>query len=481
MSNPENEKYRNHLLVDIAVANCKKNINLDSQSNFKWEYKEGYFCTTSQEVDSFFKLLVSYNCNDEFNDEDDIKEDFEEIRECFLNDIVIEVLTESVEELNKQLKNKVVQNKYKDLIGELFYTVREMESCIKQVNFECLKDNIEVEDIIDKLYALKNSNSNANNEFLKILTPWIVFVLLLTSKKREVNFEKLYKYLKLINPKYSKEFSEIEVYNNSRKSFNLFMYLLNENKHAVNKSLCLNILNKYTDFFDIDNLVKTSSYISSGNEDNKDKIERFKFITKIDSFSVKNMLIKGSYSFYLLNYQDIWETYSVLFNKCKESLKGSIDILKETTEFKLELPEEIRSNYLIYKLFSNEDPYDYLIDDEDKDEQFDEKNQRIDNEEQLNYEYISLLEKIKQLQIEEYSDEENNSICEALDSLIEEYHKYQQDIKYSIQNLKEEEKQSIEKPFTKDYTIHFLKTENKHSIKEYEYVYQMIYNEKYKK
>lgn len=478
MSNPENENYKERLLIEIDIAQCKGNLKLDSQSNFKWEYNGRYFCSTSQEVDSFLKLLVSYNYNDEIRNEDDIKEDFEEIKECFFNDIVIDVLTESVEELTKHLKNKV---KYKDLVGELFYTVWELESWVKKVPNERLKKNIEMKDIINKLYTLKNINS-----FLKILTPWIIFVLLLTSNKREVNFESLYKYFKLINPKYS--VSDIKVYNNIQENLDLFMYLLNEYKFA-NKSLCLNILNKYTDYFDIDNLVKNYSKLAAGNDNKKEIIDRFKFITKIDSFSVKDMMITSSYSFYLLNYQGIWEIYSVLFNKCKEALKDSIEILKERIEFEIELPKpkQIRNNYLIYKLFLNEDPYDYII--EDYEEQFAEGNQSIDEEytwvddkKKLDIEYISLLEKYKNSQVEEFKSKEDSSLPEEFDLFEKKYLKVVKGMNEMRQTLEEEKKEIKKLPKQiNGYNLPYIKIEKNHSLEEYGYVYQMIYNEKYKK
>lgn len=102
MSNVDNERYKKRLLIDSYAFNCMENIKLDNQNNFKWEYNERFSCTTSRELDSFLKLLVRYNCNDELRDKNDIDEYFEVIKERFFDDIVIEVLMEAVEELIKR-------------------------------------------------------------------------------------------------------------------------------------------------------------------------------------------------------------------------------------------------------------------------------------------------------------------------------------------------------------------------------------------
>ncbi|MFS0662136.1 hypothetical protein AB1L07_25205 [Niallia alba] len=358
---------------------------------FHWEYNDRYIAkVTNENIRKFFLILLrseSITNNSENIDE----EDYEEFLENFFSDVVMSTLNDSIVNLVEFFRAERVRNKHPKIVDELFYRYDSFEKNMK----EYIKD-YDISDKENLLDFIGSYRVDIQYKVPKIIFPYYAYALTYTYKYMSSDLNIIQnRHLPLFwtNGKLTKD---KELFVRSQKDFKTFINSLRENStrnsHDFNKSLNLYLFNQTTNLYDVFNVVQLfkNNSIYMKREKIKDEIRDKKDIGKsfinemkrslrytekkevFDSYSkiallnnigVKTFIVDNFHDENLFEISEIWYLINRLLNYCKSSLVKLIEeqsksIFQNIVE---SIPDNIRVEYLVFRIFSQVEPFKYLI------------------------------------------------------------------------------------------------------------------------
>lgn len=375
------------MLLDVTQQIIPKiKLTIDSKENplFEWKLDNGGLNAeiVNEEIDAFFELLITFHYFEytyNFSEDKEFKQELEQNKKNLLNqffsDVKMSILNDALVNLTNFFSNKkdIHLNHNPEIVKELFFDFKTFEEKINQymseINFQ------ETEDLLEVVHM---NRTNINLKVPKIIFPWYIYALTNTYKvlpkysDKEINIvQERYIPLKQIR---SRNAQEMELLDKSQRDFKSFIKSLKVNT-IYNQSLNLYLFNETTNLYDIFNLVNNkkeaiedenfktlfSEFLKSGEwytirEANFQEVSR---MANINSFGVKTLLINEFESKKLFNNEEIWDIYNQIFNFCKSNLLNKIQ-----EDFLLALkhiPEKIRLDFAIYRIFSKEEPFEDIV------------------------------------------------------------------------------------------------------------------------
>ncbi|WP_445478308.1 hypothetical protein ACULLL_18870 [Lysinibacillus irui] len=353
---------------------------------FEWKLNSSGFELeiVNEGIQSFFYLLLDCQNYEKYpfiKENDGIEEhEYISLVDNFIADVKMSVLNDALNNMIDHFRLKRESKKYPDIVKELFFSYDSFEKQIKEYSLSF--DFLNTEDLINEINVNRDT---IHLKVPKILFPWYAFALMFTHQNlsRKINIVKT-KYLPLKFTK-SNYPNEEGIFIDGQKSFQAFINSLIVNHSSIkanyNRSLNLYSFNETTNLYDIYNVVETfrteSGYMEyqlADSIDDMDKYARYEKkqkifarvgkLAKLNNLGVKTILINDYYSETLFENKVVWTTFNQIFDHCKNTLvnvirERYIPIFQEPLEH---VPKEILIDFAIYRIFSEEEPFEELVD-----------------------------------------------------------------------------------------------------------------------
>ncbi|WP_427071287.1 hypothetical protein [Lysinibacillus fusiformis] len=324
-------------------------------------------------LNSFNKKIEKYLCN---LLREEAKDDIQDFYQYLKDDLVMELLYDAVQNIIVFFSNSTNKKKFKDLSSEFFFK--------NSAEFNLFLDEINLDENVKDLFCLVSID--IYDLFPKILFPWYVYALSKTIESKIKFGEKIskpidHRRLRLHNL----QNSHLEKSEEGRSHFeNYIKNLRKTNNKKINKSLCLLAFNKITNLFDLNSMMGIYEYSSV----------KYKFDMTIDNNDQLKSVIRSNFNLYahLIHFSGmktrsyLFETYKyeTKFLKFEDNLFYStkiFEMLKNTMKEKIieefdvksqiNIPSEIKKDYLFFYMLQNEELYiDLYNDDTDDNVQF---------------------------------------------------------------------------------------------------------------
>lgn len=375
--------------TDIALKEYEKDsLNFPL---FEWVYNEYGFSPklVNEHVKEYFLLLLSCQKFESplIKNIDLKEEEYKLFLDYFFSDVIMSTLNDALNSLIKFFSLKRERKKYPDLVNELFYSFDSFESNIEK--YISIYNFTEKDELLDVIGSLRDV---IHYKIPKIVFPWYSYALLHT-----------YKYvgakIKIVREKHlplywsrSEYPNEEKIFIESQTDFKAFITSISTNNSCTstneyNKSLNLYLFNETTNLYDIYNIIsnfKEDSFYMNKERikpitesiNNMNKAERYKQkqkifqavgkIAKLNNLGIKTLFIDNYYNYYsetLFDNEEVWDIFIRIFKYCKDTLvKGVKESSNSINNSALEnVPQNIRVDYIIYKLFSMEEPFENFI------------------------------------------------------------------------------------------------------------------------
>lgn len=388
--------------IDLLSSIDDDKLQIEKLINFQWndDLSEITIEIAKEDVTGLFEAIFEINkpkrntkrkikINNQFS--------YSELEISFYSDVIMSVLNNSISNIIAYF-NKKNMGKYSKVYNEIFFSDHHtFKSAVKEYLLK-----FEIEDSESIIDAINYFGFEINSKVPKILFPFYVYSLnknyahLSSSVKKKLEI--------VIEKRLSLEETEsdypiqVETYRNAQIDFKRFinsLMCINEyyDEAKCNISLNLFLFNRYTNLYDLFESLelfkgsyfyksieitgemwkvyrakqnkkkyKIPNIVNNKYAKHKHKSNMFKDIgkfSKIDSLSVKSLLMSNLTDDEIPEIDNLLEIMNFLLNNCKQEL---LNYVAQEFDFSDQnIPEKISLDYSIYKLFSNDEPYEGLI------------------------------------------------------------------------------------------------------------------------
>lgn len=354
-------------LTNYDVVDDSQNLFTDKKIMNAFQWDSHFPSIIDKDVINFIRQLS--------DDQGDL---YLEVEACFFDDVIMSLLNDAINEIIQYFNGAAKKTKIKKnpvIVNELFYdetTFRKIiDEYLNQFSF------LDAESIFNKIAAIEDIHM----QMPKITFQWSLFILNFTARSPGKNFNYLKRFLPLKWTGSNKP-NEYQVFENAQEKFKAFIDILPCSKiegMEFNQSLNLFAFNEVTNLYDLYNLIKefkdNSNYMrmmqyQSGRlpyeikYDLKNRIlSRNGDMALFSALETKTFMVDELNKPILFEKQEYQDVFNRIFLGSKNSLREYIaDNLYNNDDFD-NIPEEIKVSYGVYRVFSNFEPYEYIIED----------------------------------------------------------------------------------------------------------------------
>ncbi|MER2192137.1 MAG: hypothetical protein ABS951_14345 [Solibacillus sp.] len=368
----------NYYIEDDEFELAYKNDPTEREDFWKWSKDEDGW-----RVEIISELFIEALSNSDQEASNKFVEDF---KRAIKADAIVGLQVVSLEGIIKKNSPEVI--KWKEESG-LFYNLEDYEETLdkEMKNLECDEDRRE-----DALKKLRIAEKNIEFHLPKFLTPFGAFILVNSSPLTQKTVNDLFgntdqiklSWIKDAYPNIEKENKSSKVVVKNQISTYNFLQLLKQkqlNSSGINTSVNLYLFNKYTSLFDVWMLSKLTMKYANLNKLTKmpklkqyvkvNKKVRFQMkvelckrvakVTNIKGVLLKRLLVKQFLNKPLLFEEKFLEDMEGFLDDATEGLKEYILKNISNNEMYMDIPEDIREDYIIYEQLKDVNPYNQLI------------------------------------------------------------------------------------------------------------------------
>lgn len=326
-------------------------MNNCTEQNLLTLFEEKY--TLDEDIEEYFQWYID---DDGYLKDQSHMKLYNFIRDLFsdtidfsniIEDIKVEMLESSLEELQLFFQSRRNQKKYSLIFEELFFSEHQIYDVVSKAGIALgfwKKDSIPF-----KVFEIHNLNV----QIPKIKLLWAIFILATNADKECNDLNKLIHKDLMLKWTKNKNLIEVEKFRNIQGKFILFMKAvclkMLDTKDSTEIALSLFSFNKASYLLDL-------TLIAKNEEFNINKNSNIVNINKIKGFSTKHNIITANFGIDELLLDENINALSQIFDKC-ESLLESFMISRTEAE-NYGLPESVSTAYVKYKSLNGNISYD---------------------------------------------------------------------------------------------------------------------------